>query len=153
MIFKQPFSYKIFIFVIILIFGYANIIRAQEPSQVIKKITSEKIINNELDIQQELMETNSATIIILNKITAKPVTENLKINQAKVFGNLSITVKKCVKNLDPYNLNSSMLISIDDTKLNETNNLFLGWLFSDNPSISTFEHSVFEIIPINCIHQ
>ncbi|RTK92835.1 MAG: DUF2155 domain-containing protein [Rickettsiales bacterium] len=122
--------------------------------------TSNKVIENEVsDIVQkdsvnlkQFIETDFAKIIILNKITAKSVIENLKINQATTFGNLSIILKKCVHNTDPFHLNNSMLISIDDIRF-ENKNLFQGWIFSSNPSISTFEHSVYEIIALECIKQ
>jgi hypothetical protein len=97
-------------------------------------------------------EYDKAEIIALNKITAKSVTLIIKKNESKYFGNIQIKAAKCVKNKDPYNPESKVLIKITENKLDEDPFLlFNGWMFSSSISLSTFEHPVYEVFAKNCI--
>lgn len=142
---------NILIALIVVNFTYTSCAQVINSNEAVKNKISDIVQKDSVNLKQ-FIETDLAKIIILNKITAKSVIKNLKINQATTFGNLSIILKKCVQNTDPFNLNNSMLISIDDIKF-ENKNLFQGWIFSSNPSISTFEHPVYEIIALECIKK
>jgi len=97
-------------------------------------------------------QADKAKLIILNKITTKSTEHVLKIGEVKFFGNLSIELHKCIKATDPYNANNWMLLTIFDNKVEEDNlSVFHGWVLSSNPSISTLEHPVYEVIPLDCI--
>ena len=93
-----------------------------------------------------------AKIIILNKITAKSELIEFKLGRMRFFGNLSVEVHKCVKNTDPLKASNLMLITVFDNKLDDDKLLvFNGWMDSSNLSISTVEHPVYEIIPMDCV--
>ena len=96
-----------------------------------------------------LIQADYSKFIILNKITAKSSLEMLNIGEEKEFGNLSIKLNKCIKNTDPFDRNDFLLITVLDKKDNSI--IFNGWLVSNNPSISTIEHPVYEIILQECI--
>ncbi len=101
-----------------------------------------------------LMKMDQAELIILNKITAKSVKQRFSLGEVKFFGNLSIEVHKCVKSTDPFNANNLMLLTIFDNKIEDDNlSVFHGWIVSSNPSISTLEHPVYEVIAVNCISK
>lgn len=101
-----------------------------------------------------LIKTDKAELIVLNKITAKSVKKTFNLGEVQFFGNLSIEVHKCVKSTDPFNLNNLMLLTVFDNKIDDDNlSVFHGWLVSSNPSISTLEHPVYEVIAVNCISQ
>ena len=101
-----------------------------------------------------LIKMEKAELIVLNKITAKSVKKIFNLGEVQFFGNLSIEVHKCVKSTDPFNLNNLMLLTVCDNKIDDDNlSVFHGWLVSSNPSISTLEHPVYEVIAVNCITQ
>ncbi len=106
----------------------------------------------DFSIISDVIYTNKAQIVILNKITTKPYTLNIAIGKRYNFSNISYEVHKCAKSINAYNLSNKMLVSVYDTKEKTDNSLiFRGWMISTNPSISTIEHPVYELIPIKCI--
>ena len=71
--------------------------------------------------------------------------------EVRFFGNLSIEVHKCIKSADPFNANNLILLTIFDNKIEDDNlSVFHGWIVSSNPSISTLEHPVYEVIAVGC---
>ncbi len=112
-------------------------------------------ISSEIDVSHEneaFSYTKNAKIIILNKITAKSELVEFKLGEAKSFGNISVELNRCAKNTDPLKSSNLMLIKVLDKKFNNDKSvLFNGWMDSSNLSISTLEHPVYEIIPIDCI--
>jgi hypothetical protein len=108
--------------------------------------------NNSSKQAEPLPQADKGKLIILNKITTKSTEHILKIGEVKFFGNLSIKLHKCVKGTDPYNTNNWMLLTIFDNKVEkEAVTVFHGWVLSSNPSLSTLEHPVYEVIPLDCI--
>lgn len=101
-----------------------------------------------------LMKMERAELIVLNKVTAKSVKKAFNLGEVQFFGNLSIEVHKCVKSTDPFNANNLMLLTIFDNKIDDDNlSVFHGWIVSSNPSISTLEHPVYEVIAVDCISK
>jgi hypothetical protein len=114
----------------------------------------EKNIKSELEESKEgqPLKMGRAELIVLNKITAKSVRATIALGEVRFFGNLSIEVHKCIKNTDPFDNSNFMLITAFDHKIDDDNvSVFHGWMLSSNPSISTLEHPVYEIFPVNCI--
>ncbi len=95
-----------------------------------------------------------AELIILNKITAKQRREIFNLGEVRFFGNLSIKVHKCIKNTNSFNENNLMLLTVFDNKIDDDNLLvFHGWVVSSNPSLSTLEHPIYEVIPVDCVSE
>ncbi|WP_341760732.1 DUF2155 domain-containing protein [Candidatus Tisiphia endosymbiont of Dioctria linearis] len=102
--------------------------------------------NSELKICQQ------GKIIALNKITATSKEMLLKPNEPQYFGNIQIKLHKCIKNLDPYNGDHYVLLTITEHKIDEDPMLiFQGWLISSSISVSTFEHPIYEIFAKDCL--
>lgn len=123
-----------------------------------KEHRASKLTDTPQDIENNkdspLMKMERAELIILNKITAKSVKRTFNLGEVQFFGNLSVEVHKCVKSTDPFNANNLMLLTIFDNKIDDDNlSVFHGWIVSSNPSISTLEHPVYEIIAVNCISK
>ncbi|MDA9163823.1 DUF2155 domain-containing protein [Rickettsiaceae bacterium] len=101
-----------------------------------------------------LVKMEKASMIILNKITAKSNKEIFNLGEVRFFGNISIEVHKCIKSTDPFNENNLMLLTIFDNKIEDDNlSVFHGWVVSANPSLSTLEHPVYEVIPVDCFSE
>lgn len=106
--------------------------------------------NTEVGVS-ELKTYNMGKIIVLNKITATSKELTLKLGEPQYFGNIQIQLHKCVKNLDPYNEDNYILLSVTEHKIDEDPMLiFQGWLFSSSISVSGLMHPIYEIFAQNC---
>ncbi len=93
-----------------------------------------------------------AEIIVLNKITAKSEKIIFKVGEVKFFNNISVEVNKCVNNPSIFDPNNMMLMTVFDNKIaTDKLSVFHGWMFSNNFSISSLEHPVYELLPQRCL--
>lgn len=119
----------------------------ESPVEQIDKTVGSSVVPT----SPELRSYDNGKIIVLNKITATSKELNLKLGESKYFGNIQITLHKCVKNLDPYNEDNNILLTVTEHKIDEDPILtFQGWLFSSSISISSLEHPIYEILAQNC---
>ncbi|XVN43220.1 MAG: DUF2155 domain-containing protein [Candidatus Rickettsia vulgarisii] len=110
-----------------------------------------QILNSNIE-NLELKSCSSGKITALNKITATSKELLLKTNEPQYFGNIQIKLHKCFKNLDPYNEDNYMLLTVIEHKIDEDSKLiFQGWMSSSSISLSTFEHPIYEIFANNCL--
>ncbi len=91
-------------------------------------------------------------IKILDKISSKTSTLDLKIGEEKEFKNLLIKSLKCKNSEFDDNPEITSYIQVKD-KTKKTNDevfVFNGWAFSSSPSIRPFDHPVYDIWIISC---
>lgn len=109
--------------------------------------------------EEEIVEENfnelkgKAVVQVLNKITAKAKNLEIPVNSEMIFGTLKIEVKACWKS-SPYELlENKILLNISEKKKgqDEYSNIFKGWMFSSSPAISSMEHSVYDVMAIDCL--
>lgn len=111
----------------------------------------EKDTTNLLEQSLEGNLYDTATLIAINKITAKSEEINIRVGQANFFGNIEIQVYKCRKSPDNYNPDNQILLKIIENNKNDENiEIFSGWLLSQSNSLVTFEHPVYEVFAVNC---
>ena len=101
-----------------------------------------------------------ATLQILDKNTAKSLLIDFNVGVKKSFNNLDILVHKCWLSPPDKRAENKILIEVFEKKNEENysldsensknNRIFYGWLFSSSPSISSLEHSVYDIVAIKC---
>lgn len=104
--------------------------------------------------QGNLRSMPYAKIVITNKITTKRQIETFKVGDVKFFGNLSIEINKCINDPNLRDPNNMMLLTIFDNKIDDDKlSVFHGWMISNNLSLSTLEHPVYEVIPIECLAE
>ena len=91
-------------------------------------------------------------IKILDKISSKNTLLKLKNGDQVAFKDLSIKSLKC-KNSE-FDDNPEITAYIQVTDLNNSNNdevfVFNGWMFSSSPSLTPFDHPVYDIWLVNC---
>ena len=96
---------------------------------------------------QSNLEGTFTDIKILDKISSKNTLLKLKNGDRVVFKDLSIKSLKC-KNSE-FDDNPEVTAYIQVTDLNNSNNdevfVFNGWMFSSSPSITPFDHPVYDI--------
>ena len=101
---------------------------------------------------QTNLEGTYTDIKILDKISSKNTLLKLKNGDLVLFKNLSIKSLKC-KNSE-FDDNPEITAYMQVTDLNNPNNdevfVFNGWMFSSSPSITPFDHPVYDIWLVKC---
>ena len=105
-----------------------------------------------LAFSQSNLEGTYTNIKILDKISTKNTLLKLKNGDLVLFKDLSIKSVKC-KNSE-FDDNPEITPYMQVTDLNNLNNdevfVFNGWMFSSSPSITPFDHPVYDIWLVNC---
>ncbi len=101
---------------------------------------------------QSNLEGTYTNIKILDKISSKNTLLKLKNGDLVLFKDLSIKSLKC-KNSE-FDDNPEITAYVQVTDLNNSNNnevfVFNGWMFSSSPSITPFDHPVYDIWLVSC---
>ena len=101
---------------------------------------------------QSNLEGTYTDIKILDKISSKNTLLKLKNGDLVTFKDLSIKSLKC-KNSE-FDDNPEITAYMQVTDLNKSNNdevfVFNGWMFSSSPSVTPFDHPVYDIWLVNC---
>ena len=101
---------------------------------------------------QSNLEGTYTNIKILDKISSKNTLLKLKNGDLIKFKDLSIKSLKC-KNSE-FDDNPEITAYLQVTDLNNINNdevfAFNGWMFSSSPSITPFDHPVYDIWLVSC---
>ena len=101
---------------------------------------------------QSNLEGSFTNLKILDKISSKNTLLKLKNGEQVFFKDLSIKSLKCKNSEFDDNPEITAYIQVKDLT-NENNNevfVFNGWMFSSSPSITPFDHPVYDVWLINC---
>ena len=157
---------------LILIFSLLsyNILIAEEKITTTPLINVEKIIpsfeeleseNENISTNQNLKEKKSVTtglkssqaiLIGLDKITAKSSELIINLNEIKKFGPLEIKILKCGKVKVNNATDSVAYMQVKDLTKNENEQVFIfnGWTFASDPSLTPFDHAIYDLQLLNC---
>ena len=102
-----------------------------------------------LPTMAEDISTDSVLLQALDKTTGRTSFLTVKVNQPSEDGDLTVLVKKCLKNPPEENPENSVFMTITDTITNE--DVFSGWMFSSEPALSAMDHAVYDIWVVECI--
>ena len=91
-------------------------------------------------------------IKILDKISSKNTLLKLKNGELIKFKDLSIKSLKCKNSEFDDNPEITAYIQVQDltNKNNDEVFVFNGWMFSSSPSITPFDHPVYDVWLVNC---
>ena len=126
-----------------------------KPSfEEVEEIYSNNTSNDKIKSKIKLIPSNlnTAKFIGLDKITAKTSEITLTLGEVKKYGPLEIKVLKCgkinVKNIED---NVAYLL-VKDIKKNQNEKVFIfnGWTFSSDPSLTPFDHAIYDLQLISC---
>tara|TARA_A100001015_G_scaffold6101_1_gene7696 strand:+ start:302 stop:802 length:501 start_codon:yes stop_codon:yes gene_type:complete len=155
-------------FVFILFFLTLNFSIAEEKIKTTPLINVEKIkpsfeeLNEESDSissNQNLKEkkiirlkSSQAILIGLDKITAKSSELVVNLNESKIFGPLEIKILKCGKVKLNNKTDSVAYMQVKDLSKNENEQVFIfnGWTFASDPSLTPFDHAIYDLQLLNC---
>ena len=103
---------------------------------------------------QESSDGQFAEIKILDKVSSKTNLLKLKIGEEKKFQNLLIKSLKCKNSEFDDNPEITAYIQVKDL-LNKNNNevfIFNGWTFASDPSLTPFDHAIYDLQLLNCFN-
>ena len=155
--------------IIILFFFLLNISFAEDKISSTPLINVEQIIpsfeepveeNENISINQNLKEkkkstelkSSQATLIGLDKITAKSSQLIINLNESLKFGPLEIKILKCGKVKVNNIIDSVAYMQVKDLTKNENEQVFIfnGWTFASDPSLTPFDHAIYDLQLLNC---
>ena len=95
---------------------------------------------------------NFVEIEILDKLSSKNTTLNLKMGNEKIFQNLSIKALKCKNSEfdDDPEITAYLQVKDINSSTNDQVFIFNGWTFSSSPAIQNFDHPVYDIWLTKC---
>ena len=109
------------------------------------------IINFSVHSEQNL-GGNYTNIKILDKISSKNILVKLKNGEAKQHKDLLIKSMKCKNSEFDDNPEITAYIQVSDLTNKDKDDVFVfnGWMFSSSPSITPFDHPVYDIWLVSC---
>ena len=98
------------------------------------------------------LKSSQAILIGLDKITAKSSEFVVNLNQSIQFGPLEIKILKCGKVKVNNKIDSVAYMQVKDLTKNENEKVFIfnGWTFASNPSLTPFDHAIYDLQLVNC---
>ena len=101
---------------------------------------------------QDNLEGSFTDLKILDKISSKNTLLKLKNGELKKFKDLSIKSLKCKNSGFDDNPEITAYIQVKDLTKENNDEVFVfnGWIFSSSPSITPFDHPVYDVWLINC---
>ncbi len=97
--------------------------------------------------QDDLMNEKYAELSILDKVSSKTSSVNIKIGDEFIFQNLQINVLKCQNSKFDDDPEVTAYMQVKDLKSINNNKVFVfnGWTFASSPSIRPFDHPIYDI--------
>ena len=124
------------------------------------KPSFEELIDDDENISTKLKEkknqknlkSSQAILIGLDKITAKSSEIVVSLNEIKEFGPLEIKILKCGKVKVNNKIDSVAYMQVKDLTKNEDEKVFIfnGWTFASDPSLTPFDHAIYDLQLLNC---
>ena len=101
---------------------------------------------------QNNLEGDFTDIKILDKISSKNTLLKLKNGELKQFKDLVIKSLKCKNSEFDDNPEITAYIQVRDLTDKKNNEVFVfnGWMFSSSPSITPFDHPVYDVWLVRC---
>ena len=97
-------------------------------------------------------KSSHAVLIGLDKITAKSIELVINMDEAKKFGPLEIRILKCGKVKINNKIDNVAYMQVKDLTKNENEKVFIfnGWTFASDPSLTPFDHAIYDLQLLNC---
>ena len=105
-----------------------------------------------VSVSDDILEGSFTDLKILDKISSKNTLIKLKNGELINFNDLSIKSLKCKNSEFDDNPEITAYIQVKDLTDKNNNEVFVfnGWMFSSSPSVTLFDHPVYDVRLINC---
>ena len=102
----------------------------------------------------KILKSSQAILIGLDKITAKSSELIVNLNESKKFGPLEIKILKCGKVKVNNRIDNVAYMQVKDLTKSENEQVFIfnGWTFASDPSLTPFDHAIYDLQLLNCRH-
>ena len=126
-------------------------IKAGKVNFLIATVLSILIIDN---IYAEILPKSETTaeLSVLDKVSSKNTNIKIKIGEEFSFQNLNIKVLKCYNSEFDDDPEVTAYMQVKDTTMNNNDSVFVfnDWTFASSPSISPFDHPVYDVWVKKC---
>ena len=124
--------------------SFEELEEVNENTSLRKDLKEKKIFSN--------LQSSQAILIGLDKITAKSSELIVNLNESKKFGPLEIKILKCGKIKMNNKIDSVAYMQVKDLSKNDNEKVFIfnGWTFASDPSLTPFDHAIYDLQLINC---
>jgi len=97
------------------------------------------------------IDTQTAVLRGLDKITGRVTTLVAKVGETVKFGSLSIIVRSCRMRPPEEPPESAAFLDVTDIKYHQPPiDVFRGWMFASSPAVSAMDHPVYDIWVLEC---
>ena len=131
-----------------------NIEKIKPSFENFEEITDNNSSSQNLKKKRESLNLKSSQAILigLDKITAKSSKLVVNLNESKKFGPLEIKILKCGKVKVNNKTDSVAYMQVKDLTKSENEQVFIfnGWTFASDPSLTPFDHAIYDLQLLNC---
>ena len=157
--------FSLVLFFLIMDFSFAEdkiisspLINLNEIKPSFEELNEENInsaINKNIKEKKKLnisLKSSHAVLIGLDKITAKSSELTVNLDEAKLFGPLEIKILKCGKVKVNNRIDDVAYMQVKDLTKNENEKVFIFnvWIFASDPSLTPFDHAIYDLQLLNC---
>jgi hypothetical protein len=123
----------------------------EELNEENENLTTNQSIKEKKKLNNSLKSSN-AVLIGLDKITAKSSELVINLDEVKKFGPLEIKILKCGKVKINNKIDDVAYMQVKDLTKNENEKVFIfnGWTFASDPSLTPFDHAIYDLQLLNC---
>ena len=105
-----------------------------------------------LPAQASEIDTNTAKMQAMDKITGRVSVINVPVGGGLDFGSLSIVVRSCKTRPAEETPDNFAFVDISDKNLKgEEFNVFKGWMISSSPATNALEHPIYDVWLLQCV--
>ena len=111
------------------------------------------IVQNNRAIASSWIESQTAELQLLDKITARISTKSVSVGGGTEFGTLKLRVHYCAyrpPEEPPENVAFIMIFDNGYTDKKPQKAIFSGWMFASSPAVSGLEHPVYDVTLLSC---
>ena len=90
----------------------------------------------------------TALLQVLDKVNAQNSVLTVKVGQQAQFGSLTIQVQACDAHPADQPQDSAAYLTITDSRADTSG--FRGWMLANNPSVSMFQHPIYDVRVVGC---
>ena len=122
----------------------------EEFEEEYEKLGVNQILKKNKNIKS--LNSSQAILIGLDKITAKSSELVVNLNENKKYGPLEIKILKCGRIKVNNKIDSVAYMQVKDLTKNNNEQVFIfnGWTFASDPSLTPFDHAIYDLKLVNC---
>ena len=105
-----------------------------------------------LNVQATEIETNTAKLQAMNKLTGRVSVIDVPVNGEAQFGSFSIVVRACKTRPPEETPDNFAFVDVVDKQEDGTiSNIFKGWMISSSPALNAIEHPIYDVWLLQCV--